>query len=62
MEVSGQLHVPGALPRPHRLQYPQTTRLGGLQTRSGRFGGQKDPVPLPQFKTRTLQPVALSLY
>jgi hypothetical protein len=38
-------------------------RLGGLQSRSGDFGGEKNLLFLmPVFETRTVQPLAESLY
>jgi hypothetical protein len=41
MEVSGQLHVPAALPRDKRPRYPSDTWLGASQSRSGRGGKEK---------------------
>jgi hypothetical protein len=44
MEVSGQLHVPVALPRgedPHPHSLPLKVRLGGLQSGSRRVGQEK---------------------
>jgi hypothetical protein len=36
--VSGQLHVPAALPPGKSPRYPFYRRLGGTQSRSGRYG------------------------
>jgi hypothetical protein len=41
LEVSGQLHAPAALPRGRNPQYPLDLRLGGPQSRSGRYGEEK---------------------
>jgi hypothetical protein len=41
MEVSGQLHVPAALPPEKKPWYPLDRRLGGAQSRSGRGGEEK---------------------
>jgi hypothetical protein len=38
MEMAGQLHVSGALPREKSLPYPLVRWLGGPQGRSGRGG------------------------
>jgi hypothetical protein len=58
--VSGQLHVPAALPPGKNLRYPCYRRLGGPQSRAGRYGevknftlpGLEPPLPL------VVQPVA----
>jgi hypothetical protein len=58
--VSGQLHAPAALPLRKRPWYPFYMRLGGPQSRSGRYGevkifyptGTRTPAPL------VVQPVA----
>jgi hypothetical protein len=61
LEVSGQLHAPAALPpRKDTPRYPFYRRLGGPQSRSGRYGevkifyptGTRTPAPL------VVQPVA----
>jgi hypothetical protein len=52
--VSGQLHAPAALPPEKRPRYPFYRRLGGPQSRSGRYGevkifdptGTRTPAPL----------------
>jgi hypothetical protein len=48
MEVSGETHVPAALP-PGKgpLVYPLDRSLGGPQIRSGRGGGEKNSQPPP---------------
>jgi hypothetical protein len=38
MEVSGQLHVPAALPSGKEPRYPLDRRVGGPQSLSGRGG------------------------
>jgi hypothetical protein len=64
MEVSGQLHAPAALPPGKSPQYPFDRRLGGPQSRSGRYGEvtffllYRDPQLPPPL---VVQPVA-SLY
>jgi hypothetical protein len=42
MEVSGQLHALAALPRGSRPRYPMDRRLGGPQSRSERYGEDKN--------------------
>jgi hypothetical protein len=39
--VSGQLHAPAALPPGKSPRYPFYRRLGGPQSRSGRYGEVK---------------------
>jgi hypothetical protein len=41
LEVSGQLHAPAALPPGKSPRYPFYRRLGGPQSRSGRYGEEK---------------------
>jgi hypothetical protein len=36
---------------------PMTRRPGGHQTRSRRFGKEKNPLPLVGFESRTIQPI-----
>jgi hypothetical protein len=43
MDVSGQLHVPAALPPAKDPCYPLNTRLGGPQSRSGHGDEEKIP-------------------
>jgi hypothetical protein len=60
MEVSGQLHAPAALPPEKSPRYPFYRRLGGPQSRSGRYEelkifyptGTRTPPP------RVVQPIA----
>jgi hypothetical protein len=40
----------------------KNTRLGGLQGQSGRFGKDKNLLPLPGFEPRTVKPVAELLH
>jgi hypothetical protein len=48
MEVSGQLHEPAAFLRNRPpTMYPLIARLSGHHSRYGRFGEQKNPMPLP---------------
>jgi hypothetical protein len=47
MEVSGQLHVPAALPPGKSPWYPLDRKLGGPQSRSGRGGEEKNSQPPP---------------
>jgi hypothetical protein len=54
MELSGQRHVPAALP-PGKTGYPLYRWLGALQGRSGRVRKISSP---PGFDPRTIQPVA----
>jgi hypothetical protein len=43
MEVSGQLHVPVALPHRERApRWPLDRKLGGPQSRSGRCGEEQN--------------------
>jgi hypothetical protein len=42
MEVSGQLHIPAALPWGKVPQYQMDRRPGGPQSRSERCGEEKD--------------------
>jgi hypothetical protein len=50
IEVSGQLHVPAALPQGKSPCYQLDMRLGGPQSRSGRGGEKNNPQPLPDSK------------
>jgi hypothetical protein len=56
LEVSGQLHVPAALPPGKSSQFPCYRRLGGPQSRSGRYGEVKIFYPTG---TRTPAPVVV---
>jgi hypothetical protein len=58
MEMGGQLHVPAALPQGKSAWYPLDRRLGGLQSRSGGGGEEKNSHPLPGLEPPIIQPVA----
>jgi hypothetical protein len=45
VEVSGELHAAAALPLRKNPWYPLDRRLGGLQSRSGRGGEEKNSQP-----------------
>jgi len=45
-----------------KTPYPLNRRLGVAQSLSGRFGEEKNFLPLPEFEPRTVQLVAKSLY
>jgi hypothetical protein len=42
--------------------YLLNKKLDGHQSLYGRLGKEKNPLPLPGLETRTVQPVAYSLY
>jgi hypothetical protein len=44
--VSGQLHAPATIPRGNGHRCPLGRKLGGPQTRSGRYGEEKAAGPL----------------
>jgi hypothetical protein len=46
MEVSGQFHVPAALPQGKSLWYPLDRRLSGPYSPSGDGGEEKNSQPL----------------
>jgi hypothetical protein len=57
MEVSGQLHAPATLlPDKRSPRYPLDRRLDGPQSRSGRCGETRNPLPVK--KSSTGRPVA----
>jgi hypothetical protein len=58
--VSGQLHAPAALPSGKSLWYLFYRRLGGPQSRSGRYGEEKifDPTGTRTPTPLVVQPVA----
>jgi hypothetical protein len=60
MEVSGQLHVPGALPQ-GKSRYPLDRRLSGPHSRSGRYGEAKNRLPLSGNEHRLLGRPVLTL-
>lgn len=39
-------------------RYPLNERLGGPKSRFGRFGEEKNPLPLSGFEPQTIQPIA----
>jgi len=51
MEVSVQHHVPAALTpkQKKKPRCPLNRKLGGLQSRFGRFGGEKNPLRYLEF-------------
>jgi hypothetical protein len=52
--LSGQRHAPAALyPRERSRRYPLNRRLGGPQSRSGRRGWKKNPLPLSGIEPRS---------
>jgi hypothetical protein len=57
--VSGQLHTPAALPRGKSPRYPLDTRLGGLQSLSGRRGEGENSWPYRNLNSdpSAIQPV-----
>jgi hypothetical protein len=60
MEVSGQLHIPAALPHGKSPWYPLDRRVGGPQSHFGRGGEEKNSQPPPRIEPSTpiVQPVA----
>jgi hypothetical protein len=61
MEVSGQLHDPAALPQRKQPQHPLFTRLCKPQSRSGRYGEERNILPLLRIEPRLLIRPARSL-
>jgi hypothetical protein len=61
MKQGGRLHMPAALSSGKMLpsRYPPDRRLGGPQSRSGRYGEEKNL--LPGIKIRSLGPPDRSL-
>jgi hypothetical protein len=57
MEMSGQLHVPAALPQGKSPWYPLDRKLGGPQNRSGQRGVEKNSQPLSGLETPIIQAV-----
>jgi hypothetical protein len=64
MEVSGHLHDLQLYPRENRPQYPLYKRMGGPQSRFGRYREEKNLLPLlgTEIRIGGLYPVAWSLY
>jgi hypothetical protein len=58
MDVSGQLHALTPLHRGKEPLVPLNRRLGGLQSRSGRSGEEKNSQPLPGLELPIIQPVS----
>jgi hypothetical protein len=48
----------GVAPQGKKTQYPLIMRLGGPQSQSAHFGGEKNLLLLPQFEPWAIQPVA----
>jgi hypothetical protein len=61
MEVCGQLHAHAALPPGKDPRYPLYRRLGGPQSRSGRYEKEKNRLPLPEIELRLLGRLIRSL-
>jgi hypothetical protein len=57
MEVSGQLHAVAALPPGKETLVTIGWKLGGLQSRSGCGGEEKNSQPLPGIELTIIQPV-----
>jgi hypothetical protein len=66
MGVSGQRHAPAALyPRRKDPRYPLVKRLGGPQSRSGRWGKKKNldrPIVQPVVRHYTASATAAPLH
>jgi hypothetical protein len=58
MEVSGQLHVRPLYPQGKSPWYPLDRSLGGIQSRSGRGGEEKNSQLLPGLEPPIIQSVA----
>jgi hypothetical protein len=58
MEISGEHHVPATLLPGKSLRYPLDMRLGGPQSRSGRYGGEKKSLAPTGNRTPAVQSVA----
>jgi hypothetical protein len=56
------MHTPGRFAHVKEPRYPPKRRLVGSQSRSKRFGEEKNPFRLPGFELRTVRSVAQSLY
>jgi hypothetical protein len=57
MDTSGQLHASAVLLL-SETRNSLNRRLGGHQSRSGRFEEEKNCLPLPGIEPRIVQPVA----
>jgi hypothetical protein len=58
MEMSGEFRALPALPQVKGPWYPLDRKLGGPQSRSGRFDEEKNSQPLPGLEPLIVQPVA----
>jgi len=56
MEVSGQLHAPDRFTSRKEPRYPLNRRLGGPQSRYGRFGEKTNFLHMLGFEPRFVQP------
>jgi len=56
MAVSGQIHASLAWSPGKEVKTPTEYEAGGLQTRCGRFGEEKNTLPLPGLELRTFHP------
>jgi hypothetical protein len=56
MGMSGHLHASAVLTPTRNPQYPLNRKLGGPQSRFGRFGEEKNLLPRAEFEPRTVQP------
>ena len=61
MEMIGQLHVQAALPSGNKRSDAANQRMGGCQSRCGRFEEERKLLLLSGFKPRTFQFVTRSL-
>jgi hypothetical protein len=58
MEVSSQLHLRPLYPQGKSLWYLLDGKVGGLQSRFGRGGEEKNSQLLPELEPLIIQPVA----
>jgi hypothetical protein len=54
--VSSQIHAPTALPKTKSPRYPLDRSLGRPQSRSERFGEEKNLLPLPGIESQPSSP------
>jgi hypothetical protein len=54
MKVSGQVHSPATLQREKGPRYPLDGRLGGFPDQCGRYGEEKNLLPLLGVESRLL--------
>jgi hypothetical protein len=62
MEVSGQLHALTALPPGKSPQCPLDGSVDGPQSRSGRYGEEKNHLPLPGIEPWSSSPYVARRY